>query len=95
MDLAAKFGKLLGDELGRAMLLETKLGVCVQVLPPGGHFAVKQSDQMWNLHDERLYGMLKLGDWRRSLPLTLSAIHDSWAWMRRERSHGSKRIAVS
>jgi hypothetical protein len=37
----AKFDKLAGDKLGRAMLLEAKLGMCVQVLPPGGHFAVK------------------------------------------------------
>jgi hypothetical protein len=41
MNLAAKFGELPGDKLGRAMLLEAKLGVCVQVLPPGGHFAGK------------------------------------------------------
>jgi len=54
MNLAAKFGKLAGDKLGRAMLLEAKLGVCVQVLPPGGHFAVKQIDEMWNLHIGRL-----------------------------------------
>jgi hypothetical protein len=53
MNLAAKFGKLAGDELGRAMLLEAKLGVCVQVLPPGGHFAVKQIDEMWDLHGDR------------------------------------------
>jgi hypothetical protein len=39
MNLAAKFGKLAGDKFGRAMLLETKLGVCVQVSPPSGHFA--------------------------------------------------------
>jgi hypothetical protein len=25
----------------------------VQVLPPGGHFAVKQIDEMWNLHGDR------------------------------------------
>jgi hypothetical protein len=24
--------------------------VRVQVLPPGGHFALKQIDEMWNLH---------------------------------------------
>jgi hypothetical protein len=41
MNLAAKFGKLAGDKLGCAMLLEAKLWVCVQVLPPSGHFAVK------------------------------------------------------
>jgi hypothetical protein len=29
MNLAAELGKLAGDEIGRAMLLETKLGVCV------------------------------------------------------------------
>jgi hypothetical protein len=52
MNLAAKFGKLAGDELGRAMLLEAKLGMCVQVLPPGGHFAVKQIDEMRDLHVE-------------------------------------------
>jgi hypothetical protein len=38
------------------MLLKAKLGVCVQVLPPGGHFAVKQIDEIWDLHDERLPG---------------------------------------
>jgi hypothetical protein len=27
MNVAAKFGKLVGDKLGRAMLLEAKLGV--------------------------------------------------------------------
>jgi hypothetical protein len=42
MDPAAKFGELAGDKLGRAMLIEAKLGVCVEVLPPSGHFAVKQ-----------------------------------------------------
>jgi hypothetical protein len=52
MNLAAKFGKLAGDKLGRAMLLEAKLGVCVQVL--GGQFAVKQIDEMWDLHIGRL-----------------------------------------
>jgi hypothetical protein len=54
MNLAAKFGKLAGDELGRAMLLEAKLGVCVQVLSPGRHFAVKQIDEMGNLYREHL-----------------------------------------
>jgi hypothetical protein len=44
MNLASKFGQLAGNELGRAMLLEAKLGVCVQILPPGGHFAVEQID---------------------------------------------------
>jgi hypothetical protein len=58
MNLTAEFGKFAGDELGRAMLLEAKLGVCVQVLPPHGHFAVKQIDEMWDLHDELLDGML-------------------------------------
>jgi hypothetical protein len=46
VDLAAKFGKIAGDKLGHAMLLEAKLGVCVQILPPRGHFAVKQFDEM-------------------------------------------------
>jgi hypothetical protein len=55
MDLASKFSKLASDELGRAMLLEAKLGVCMQVLPPGGHFAVKQFDEMWNLRGEPLH----------------------------------------
>jgi hypothetical protein len=31
MNLTAELGKLAGDKLGRAMLLEAKLGVCVQV----------------------------------------------------------------
>jgi hypothetical protein len=26
--------------------------MCVQVLPPGGHFAVKQIDEVWDLHGE-------------------------------------------
>jgi hypothetical protein len=50
----AKFGKLAGDEIGRAVLLEAKLGMCVHVLPPGGHFALKQSDEVWDLHGEQL-----------------------------------------
>jgi hypothetical protein len=29
--------------------------VRVQVLPPGGHFAVNQIDEMWNLHGEPLH----------------------------------------
>ena len=32
MDLTAELGKLAGDEVGCAMLLEAKLGMCVQVL---------------------------------------------------------------
>jgi hypothetical protein len=54
MNLAAEPSKLAGDELGCAMLLEAKLGVCVQVLPPAGHFAVKQIDEMWDLHVESI-----------------------------------------
>jgi hypothetical protein len=54
MNLAAELGKLASDEPGRAMRLEAKLRVCVQVLPPGGHAAVKQIDEMWNLHGEQL-----------------------------------------
>jgi hypothetical protein len=50
LSLTAELGKLAGDELGRAMLLEAKLGVRVQVLPPGGHFAVKCFDAIGNLH---------------------------------------------
>jgi hypothetical protein len=46
MNVATKFGKLAGDKLGRAMLLEAKLRMCVQVLPPGGHVAVKQIDEV-------------------------------------------------
>jgi hypothetical protein len=60
MNLTPKFGKLTGDELGRAMFLETEFGAWVQVLPPGGHFAVKQIDKMWNLHVGRHREMLKL-----------------------------------
>jgi ABC-type uncharacterized transport system substrate-binding protein len=52
MNFAAKFGKLASDKLGCAVLLEAKLGVCMQVLPPGGHFAVKQVDETGNLHVE-------------------------------------------
>src|SRR5262249_46391280 len=47
--------KLAGDEIGRAVLLEAKLGVCMQVLPPGGHVAMKQIDEMWDLHSEPLH----------------------------------------
>ena len=54
MNLTAELGKLAGDELGRAMLLEAKLGVCMQVLPPAGHFAVKCFDAISNLHREDL-----------------------------------------
>ena len=53
MNLAAEFGKLACDKLGRAMLLEPKFVMGVQVLPPRGHFAVKQIDEMWNLHGDR------------------------------------------
>jgi hypothetical protein len=71
MNLAAKFSELACDKLGRAVLLETELGVGVKVAAPSGHFAVKQIDEMWDLHDERLRdGMLKfeastLGDARK------------------------------
>jgi hypothetical protein len=61
MNLAAELGKFAGDEFGGAVLPEAKLGMCVQILPPGGHFAVKQIDEMWNLHGGRLYGMLRTG----------------------------------
>jgi hypothetical protein len=54
MIVATKFGKLAGDKLGPVMLLEAKHGMCVQVLPPGGHFAVKQIDEVWDLHGEQL-----------------------------------------
>ena len=54
VNLAAELGKLASDKLRRAVLLEAKLGVCVQVLPPGGHFAVKQIDEVWDLHGEQL-----------------------------------------
>jgi hypothetical protein len=43
----------LTTELGRAMLLEAKLGVGVQVLPPGGHVIVKCLDEILNLHGDR------------------------------------------
>jgi hypothetical protein len=36
MNLAAELGKLACDKLGCAMLLEAKLGVCMQVSPPSG-----------------------------------------------------------
>jgi hypothetical protein len=52
MNLAAELGKFAGDKLGRAMLLEAKLRVCMQVVPPCGHFAVKQIDEVWDLHVE-------------------------------------------
>jgi hypothetical protein len=53
MNLTAKFVELAGGKLGRAMLLEAKLGVYLQVVPPKGHFAVKQIDEMWVLHGDR------------------------------------------
>src|SRR5262249_20630391 len=63
MNLTAE---LAGDEFGHAMLLEAKLRRCVQVLPLGGHFAVKQIDEMWDLHDGRLYGIeATLGELRK------------------------------
>jgi hypothetical protein len=55
MNVAAKFGKLACDKLGCAMLLEAEFWVGMQVLPPGGHFAVKQIDEMWNLHGDQLH----------------------------------------
>jgi hypothetical protein len=58
MNLASKFGQLTGDEFGGAVLLEAKLGKCMQVSPPGGHFAVKQIDEMWDLHCEPLQGWM-------------------------------------
>jgi hypothetical protein len=36
---------------------QTDPGVGVQVLPQGGHFAVKQIDEMWDLH----IGRIRLG----------------------------------
>jgi hypothetical protein len=59
MNLATELLKLAGDELGRAMLLEAKLGMGVKVVAPTGHVSVIQIDKMWNLHGERLHGMLK------------------------------------
>jgi hypothetical protein len=59
VNLAAKFSKLACDKFGRAMLLEAKLGVPVQVVPPRGHVAVNHIDEMWNLHIGRLrYGCI-------------------------------------
>jgi hypothetical protein len=46
MDLTAELGKLAGYKLGGAVPLEAKLGVGVQVSPPGGHFAVTQIDEI-------------------------------------------------
>jgi hypothetical protein len=63
MNLTAEFCKLAGDKLRRAMLLEAKLGVRVQVLPPGGHFAVKQIDEMWDLHS----GNARSDDWATAM----------------------------
>jgi hypothetical protein len=61
MNLAAELGKLAGDELRRAVLLETEFWMRVQVLPPGSHFTVKQIDEMGNLHGGRLQeGMHKI-----------------------------------
>jgi hypothetical protein len=67
-------------KLGYAVLLEAKLGVCVQFLPLGGHFAVKQIDEMRDLHDERLHGMLKFsGNSRRSAEIGNRATRDMTA----------------
>jgi hypothetical protein len=41
MDLAEELGRLASDVLGRAMLLEAKLGMRVRGMPPAGHFASK------------------------------------------------------
>jgi hypothetical protein len=54
MNFAAEFSKFAGDKLGRSMLLDAEFWMGMQVLPPGGHFAVKQNDEMWNLHGEQL-----------------------------------------
>jgi hypothetical protein len=51
MNLTAKFSKFAGDEVGCSVLLETEFGIGVKVVAPSGHFAVKQIDEMWNLHD--------------------------------------------
>jgi hypothetical protein len=59
MDLTAELCELTGDELGGAMLLETEFGMRVQVLPSCRHLGVKQREEMWDLHDDRLHGMLK------------------------------------
>jgi hypothetical protein len=61
MNFAVELSKLAGNELGRAMLREPKLVVCVQVLAPGGHFAVKQIDEMWDLHGDPLWRSLPDG----------------------------------
>jgi hypothetical protein len=80
MNLTSKFGKLAGDKLGRAVLLEPKLGVCVRVVAPRGHVAVKQIDERWDLHDERLHGMLKFsGNSRRSAEIGNRATRDMTA----------------
>jgi hypothetical protein len=39
--------------IGGAMLVEAKLGMSVKVVPPGGHLAVKQIDEVWDLHGDR------------------------------------------
>jgi hypothetical protein len=54
MNLAAEVSKLAGDKLGRAVLIEAEFGVCVEVVAPSGHFAVKQIDEVWDLHVGRL-----------------------------------------
>ena len=80
MNLAAELSKLACDELRRAMLLETEFWMRMDVAAPGGHFAVKQIDQMWDLHDERLHGMLKFsGNSRRSAEIGNRATGDMTA----------------
>jgi hypothetical protein len=59
MNLAAKLGKLAGDEVGCSVLLETEFGVFMEVSAPSGHLAVKPFDEMWDQHGEQLHGMLK------------------------------------
>jgi hypothetical protein len=63
--LTAELGKLAGDELGRAMLLEAKFGMGVKVVAPGGHFALKQIDEMWDPYAGHLHGMLKFEGLRK------------------------------
>ncbi len=50
MDRDAEFGELLRDEIAGAMLVETKLGVGMNIAPPDGEIVVIGLDLIGNIH---------------------------------------------
>jgi hypothetical protein len=63
MNPTAKFGKLTGNKLGGAVLLEAKLGVRMQVSPPRGHLVMKGLDSIRDLPSD----LAQLDDWARAM----------------------------